>query len=417
MILSMAEAMGDEEQKLQDYLLRELMSEQTLRHITAQKVGDSIQQMTIEKHGPVAFLVTTTRNKLHPENETRMLSLEIDDSERQTRKVLDKVAAVHGLHDMVPIDYAPWLDFQRWLGLGERRVAVPFALTMANMIPPVAVRLRRDIGQVIYAIRAHALLHRDQRDRDDGGQIVADIYRDYTAVRDLMNAILAEGSGVAVSDTTAETIDAVTKATVGMAAAEGATAKDIAKFLKLDKSAARRRLLAACADDYVVNLESRRGMKGKYRVADQKAEPVVILPTVADLAERFNNIHSHTPQKPVPPCHRDGIAEVFLSDNGGKPGGKAVAGGTDRWHGGKPVASPLATDKSLDGNAESPPVARWQCFSGETAAREYFPPVCMHCGAPEAPGNPVRLCAVEGEEFLLHRDCRDEWLQQERERP
>jgi putative DNA primase/helicase len=37
-------------------------------------------------------------------------------------------------------------------------------------------------------------------------------------------------------------------------------------------------------------------------------------------------------------------------------------------------------------------------------------PVCAHCGAPATADHPVQLVAVEGEEFLLHRDCRADWI-------
>jgi hypothetical protein len=93
-ILSMGEAAATEELDFQDYILRELMSEGRIRHATVQKVGNEYISRTIEKNGPVAFMVTTTKNKLHAENETRMLSLEIDDSEGQTKAVLKKVAQV-----------------------------------------------------------------------------------------------------------------------------------------------------------------------------------------------------------------------------------------------------------------------------------------------------------------------------------
>ena len=75
-ILSMGEAGGAEEQSLQDYLLRELISEGSLRYPVVQKEkGGGLSTVVIEKNGPVAFLVTTTRNSLYPENETRLLSL------------------------------------------------------------------------------------------------------------------------------------------------------------------------------------------------------------------------------------------------------------------------------------------------------------------------------------------------------
>lgn len=406
-ILSMGEAAATDEQKFQDYLIRELLSEGRIRHSTAQKVGNEIQQITIEKNGPVAFLVTTTRNKLNPENETRMLSLEIDDSPDQTKKVLNKVAQVDGLHAVTSIDYRPWLDFQRWLELGERRVVVPFAAAMAQLIPAEAVRLRRDFGQVIRAIKAHALLHRQQRNRDDAGRIVADIEYDYTAVCDLLSKIVAEGSGAAVSKAMTATIDAVAKATLGMAETAGANAKQIAKLLKLDRSAAWRRLTAACDEGYVVNLEQRERLPGKYRVTGQKVEPVKILPTAEELNEKYS---PPTPPETVHSCNRDEIDEVFLGDNECTDECKPSAECAEPSARVQPSANGLALDKSLNGNEKSPPVARVHGFQGGLTGETRFAPVCEHCGGPATPSSPVQLCAAAGEEFLLHRDCQAEWL-------
>jgi hypothetical protein len=294
-------AAGTEEQTLQDYLLRELISEGRLKHLSVQRIGKDIVPLTIEKEGPVAFFVTTTRNPLHPENETRLLSLEIDDSEKQTRAVLRKVAQVEGLNciHLAP-ELEPWQDFQRWLATtGVRLVVVPFADTMSEMIPAAATRLRRDFGQIIRAIKAHALLHRQHRDIDDRGQIVASVERDYAPVRALMNALVAESSGVAVRPGLQETIDAVGLATASMASDEGASAQAVGKILKLDKSAARRRLLAATSEGFVTNLESRRGQPGRYQLTGQKVEAVEILPSPAAILER------------LPPCHRTGKGQVF----------------------------------------------------------------------------------------------------------
>jgi hypothetical protein len=113
-ILSMGEAITGKEVEFQDYLLRELMSEGKLRYPVVQKIGGELQTITIEKNGPVAFMVTTTRNKLNPENETRMLSLEVNDSEEQTRAVLGKVAEVEGLNrKSSAADPRRWHDHQR----------------------------------------------------------------------------------------------------------------------------------------------------------------------------------------------------------------------------------------------------------------------------------------------------------------
>jgi hypothetical protein len=198
-ILSMGEAAGTEEQTLQDYLLRELISEGRLRYLVPQKIGDELITIPVEKNGPVAFLVTTTKAALHPENETRMISLEVDDTEVQTQKVLGKVAEVIGMNvERAEIDYTPWRDFQRWLAAGKCKVVIPFADKLAALIPPRSVRLRRDFTQILLAIKAHALLHRRHRPVDDRDQIVADLDEDYLPVAELMGGIVADASGTSI---------------------------------------------------------------------------------------------------------------------------------------------------------------------------------------------------------------------------
>lgn len=419
-ILSMGEATATDDQGFQDYLLRELMSEDRISHKAPQKVGNEIITISIEKEGPVAFLVTTTKNKLHPENETRMLSLEIDDSEKQTRSVLSKVAQVEGLNrSTAQIDYKPWQDFQRWLELGERRVIVPFAEKMADLIPAASVRLRRDIGQVIRAIKAHALLHRDRRGRDANGYIVADIERDYDPVRQLLDAILAEGSGVAVNKAMTETIEAVRQATINLGEMEGASAQDIALALKLDKSAAWRRLSAARNEGFVVNLEQRKGMPGKYRVTPQKIEPVVILPPT----EKLMTVCRDTPLKPVQPCNRDGIADIYQEDNGCKDGCKTGADdGATIATVATALQPPVQPIKSLNGNGESLPVARFQQNGGGYAGDNdallgHLVAIgfnCAQCRGGPVTGTDAPTIRVGngGTNTLIHPECRQYWGQQ-----
>ena len=285
-ILSMGEATSGEEQKLQDYLLRELMSEGVLRYPVAQKVGGKITTV-IEKHGRVAFMVTTTRNKLHPENETRMLSLEVDDSEAQTRAVLSKVAEAEGYGITTRgIDFRPWHDFQRWLAAGDREVIIPFARTLVRLIPPRAVRLRRDVGQLLRAIKTHALLHRQHRRRDEDGAIVATIDQDYAAIRPLMADLIATTAEVKVRKAIADTIEAV-QARQRQNEHYGASVREVADELHLDRTAAYRRLRQAEDAGYVLNVEEKRGHPGQYRTTNESEvmPNVDMLPTVEQLKE------------------------------------------------------------------------------------------------------------------------------------
>jgi hypothetical protein len=67
--------------------------------------------------------------------------------------------------------------------------------------------------------------------------------------------------------------------TTGPCRDDGATAFEVAKLLKLDKSAAWRRLGVAMNKGYVTNLETRKGQPGRYRVTDQEIEPEPLLPS------------------------------------------------------------------------------------------------------------------------------------------
>jgi hypothetical protein len=109
-------------------------------------------------------------NALHPENETRLLSLGVIDTQEQTRAVMQSLAVDDARN---AIDHTRWHAFQAWLATGERRVSVPFAEKLADLIPPVAVRLRRDFKLLLTLIRAHALLHRETRGRDGQGRVLA----------------------------------------------------------------------------------------------------------------------------------------------------------------------------------------------------------------------------------------------------
>ena len=56
----------------------------------------------------------------------------------------------------------------------------------------IAVRQRRDFGALLTLIGAHALLHRDSRDRNETGAIIATT-KNYAAVRELVADVFAEG--------------------------------------------------------------------------------------------------------------------------------------------------------------------------------------------------------------------------------
>ena len=305
-ILSMGEA-HDDELKFQNYLLRELMTENILRYPVVQKVGGQLRTVVIEKHGPVVFFVTTTRNRLNPENETRMIPLEADDSQEQTRRVMRKVAEAEGYGKTTAgIDFGPWHNFQRWLAAGDCRVVIPFALTLVRMTPAKSVRLRRDVAQLLRAIKAYALLHRHHRRRDDAGAVLATIDQDYGTVRPLMADLLATTTEVKVRQAIIDTVEAVRSQQPP--GTRGATVLEIAGQLRLDRSAAYRRLQQAEHGGYVVNVEERKGHPGQYRTTPEADDmpDAEMLPTVEQLKEALERrrVPSQNPPDSRAQAHR-----------------------------------------------------------------------------------------------------------------
>ncbi len=267
------------------YFIRSLLSEGKASYEMSVKDKEGgWTTRTFTKEGPTNLIVTTTAVNLHNENETRMLSLTTNDSQEQTRNVLLGLAeeAAAGL------DYGSWHELQEWLWLQDNRVTIPFARHLAENIPPVAVRLRRDFGALLSLIKAHAVLHQATRERDVRGRIIA-TPEDYAAVRSLVVDVVAEGVEATVSDTTRETVAAV-EALAGQHPDGVVPAAAVAKKLGLDRSAARRRLIAAADRGYVVNDEERRGRPGRYRVGDEPPpDELVILPVLPDHLQEHEN--------------------------------------------------------------------------------------------------------------------------------
>jgi hypothetical protein len=175
------------------YIVRSLLSEGRIWYETVVKENGKLQAQLIEREGPTGLLVTTTAVLLHPENETRMLSILVNDTPAQTRHILQAIARKTG----GAVDPTRWQALQTWLERAEHRVIIPYAEKLADKLPPVAVRLRRDFGAVLNLIEAHAILHQATSGRDAQGCIVATL-EDYTVVRELVGNLVSEGVGAAV---------------------------------------------------------------------------------------------------------------------------------------------------------------------------------------------------------------------------
>jgi hypothetical protein len=232
-----------------------------------------------------------------------MLSLPITDAPEQTKEILRALAEERN----VDVDLTRWHALQVWIACRNSRVAIPFATAVAELIPPVAVRLRRDVRTVFNLIAAHALLHQASRESDAEGRVVATI-DDYAVVRDLVGDFVSEGVAATVSQATRETVGVVAahpgggfaededaranpsanrRITVDFSEDEGLSVSAIADALGIDVSAAHRRVTLAVKGGYLKNLETKPRRKGRYVLDNPLPEETVILPSVEDVVCTF----------------------------------------------------------------------------------------------------------------------------------
>ncbi len=203
---------------------------------------------------------------------------------------------------------------------------IPYAEDLAELVPPVAVRLRRDFGAVLNLIRAHAVLHQASRERDAEGNIIADL-DDYAAVRELVADLISEGVEATVPKTVRETVEAARRLLEG-SEGEPITTAGIARELKLDKSAALRRVRAAIDRGHLKNLEDRRGRPARIVLGDPLAGEVQVLPSVEKLRGCRVADKPEERDTPLPPARPPKDSEGTTPTNNGlvkgNPSGRRV---------------------------------------------------------------------------------------------
>ncbi|MDA1093710.1 MAG: hypothetical protein O3A25_10660 [Acidobacteria bacterium] len=324
LVIYEAEGMASE---TTSYLIRSLLSEGRIRYETVMKTAEGLRAVLIDREGPTGLLTTTTRPSLHPENETRLLSLVVSDTPNQTRLVMQSLARQAeapgqslGLTDEA---LTLWRTLQQYLAATPDTVVIPYATPLTDLIPPIAVRLRRDWKTLIGLIQAHTLLHKATRGRNVEGQLVATVM-DYAVVRELVGDTFDSAVHMTVPQTMRETVHAVQSVLVARPSeTPWVTAAAVAARLGLDKSATSRRIRVALADGYLVNHETRKGRPMQLVMGDALPEDKALLPRPEALLKAIRDADG-VPSAELPPgwilrhgasgCtvarHTEGIEEV-----------------------------------------------------------------------------------------------------------
>ena len=233
----------------------------------------------IRKEGPTGIITTSTKS-LGPQFGTRTLEVPIPDDDEQTRKILTAHAReAAGTHEEPPSPDV-FHALQGWLErAGERRVVVPFAEEITDLIPPRAVALRRHGKQLFTAIMTIAFMHQLSREHTADGKIIATV-DDYAQARKLLAPLFQSVVSEGLPDALRETVEAVKKD-------ETLTVAEIAKRLKVSKSAASSRVKRAIREGWLQNKEHRKGHAAQVKHGGPLPDATTGLPRVEDVREAF----------------------------------------------------------------------------------------------------------------------------------
>jgi hypothetical protein len=314
------EAQG-QQGEMQEYLIRSLISEGRLLYGTVEKIEGQLQTVTIEKQGPTNFITTTTAAEVHAENETRLWSLVVDDSETTTGQVL-ALQAQRAAGQVTQVDTAHWLAAQRWLEqAGAHAAIIPFAPELAKHLPRKPLRLRRDHDRLLGLIEIIAVLYQRQRERDAEGRVIATL-ADYAMARELVEPTLR----AAVYGVTQKTLDLVA-ALNDILAERGtdgtANYSDLAARTGKRKAFISRWLRPAIEAGLVVNLESEKGKTARLQRGPVAMDLRPILPPVATLLPDGQTVRFIDPLTgkpkffPEPPPPSGGNGETVDTEPGG----------------------------------------------------------------------------------------------------
>jgi hypothetical protein len=257
-------------------LLRQLLSEGSVRYATVQSTEknglEGSELPTLE--GPTGLLMTTTANSLHPEDESRMLSVEVNESPELIEQAL-LAQALGTNRALAPLNTDAWFGLYDHISQGQKDVVIPFAEEIAKGLPTSHDRIKRDFPHVLSLIKAHALLHSATRGRNEDGAVIANV-DDYAAVRDLVNDPISQGLQVAVADTIRAVVEGVISLRKGPYQSVSQT--ELADFLKRDQSVISRSVKQAIASGYLTDSNPGQGRVSQLVLGDRKLPARSALP-------------------------------------------------------------------------------------------------------------------------------------------
>lgn len=245
-------------------LVRTLISEGQIRWEVTRRMSIGFTTREVVRPGPIAFVMTTTHQTMHGEDETRALSILVEDTREHTKEVLQNLGRrFAGDLPPDPVDLTPWHAYQHWLGLNARETVLPFATALAKLFFVRMNRAKRDFEQLLTAIAVSALMHQVRRERDGAGRVVATL-DDYAHARRFLERPLNEASGTAIPPGVRELVGHLLDHSAPVnpydrTLPRGLDLNELASRMNVDKSVAQRRAQKAKDLGLAIDLGGGRG--------------------------------------------------------------------------------------------------------------------------------------------------------------
>jgi hypothetical protein len=286
-----------------EYPIRTLQTRKVLKLAVPIKDPNSgkIKTAVLEIHGPIAYMESTTDQRINPENANRCFELYLDESEAQTRAIFAAQRRARSLegwrHERMKAA-AMRVHHNAQRLLESLKVIIPYV--DAIEFPKGWLRGRRDHDRFLSLIEGVAFLHQHQRTigDDSGEQYIEASLEDYAIAYDLAHQVFADSAGdlpKPARDFLAQ-VEAVVAAETGRQKARVEevwfTRRMIREATKLPDHIIKRYMREIEDFEYVVVQRAPQGGSFRYRLLPQKQAPALLegLLTPESLAEKVEQV-------------------------------------------------------------------------------------------------------------------------------
>jgi DNA primase len=253
-----------------DYSIRTLQSKKKL--VQAVPVKDEktgrIETKTFEVEGPIAYIETTTRPRIHDENATRCFELYLDESPEQTKRIHESQRRAKTLDGLKEKQVREAIRRRHW-NMQRCLKAVSVVIPFADLLefPASWLRTRRDHLRFLNLIEAICFLHQHQRptEKADGREYVLATVEDYKAAYGLAGQVMGEGL-TELKKPQRKLLEAIQGMDGGN---EGVTRREIREKVGLSDTRLRSLLDDLVSLEYLYQVEGGGyGRMCRYRLAD-----------------------------------------------------------------------------------------------------------------------------------------------------